>query len=429
MHTVRRSPNGMVLRMKTPPPLHLPGEHFIAAMIFFICGAVSLWYVAPMLASGAYPAASVVTLTHLFTLGWLTTSIMGALYQFLPVALGRAIESERLAHLTFGLHVIGVTCFVAGISLHHSTLSYAGVGFLGAGLTGFLGNLVITLRRAPQRALTWWALSGAAFSLAIAVFFGVLLGIHRFTGFLGAAHDLALLVHLHAGLFGWVMLVIVGVSHRLLPMFLLSHGADERFGWWAAGLLSTGTVLLSLFHHVPVIGRELPLLLYMCGLLAWAVQVRIFFRRRHRPELDAGLRLSAIGSVLIAITPLPLLGMLWSGAPITYRVLYAGFAILGSALFVAAHYYKIVPFLIWNRYFGPLAGTRPLPRVADLYAAREANIAIRLLAVGVILVLAGVALPSTDSVRITTVRVGAVLASAGALLQAWQLWGASRRRP
>ena len=30
----------------------------------------------------------VVAVTHLFTLAWITTSIMGALYQFLPVALG-----------------------------------------------------------------------------------------------------------------------------------------------------------------------------------------------------------------------------------------------------------------------------------------------------------------------------------------------------
>ena len=48
---------------------------------------------------------------HLFTLGFLTTSILGALYQFLPVALGVSIRSKMVAHASFGLLVLGVGGF------------------------------------------------------------------------------------------------------------------------------------------------------------------------------------------------------------------------------------------------------------------------------------------------------------------------------
>ncbi len=71
-------------------------------------GVGGVVWVAPALALGAYPSPHVVGVAHLFTLGWLTTSIMGALYQFLPVALGQPIASERVAHLSFALHVTGV---------------------------------------------------------------------------------------------------------------------------------------------------------------------------------------------------------------------------------------------------------------------------------------------------------------------------------
>ncbi|HRP08534.1 MAG TPA: hypothetical protein PLL69_08600, partial [Gemmatimonadales bacterium] len=90
--------------MTAPPPevkaphIKLPGEHFVAATGFLLIGAMSLWWIAPPLAAGAYPAQAVVAVTHLFTLGWITTSIMGALYQFLPVALGHAVASERVGH-------------------------------------------------------------------------------------------------------------------------------------------------------------------------------------------------------------------------------------------------------------------------------------------------------------------------------------------
>lgn len=238
------------------PPLRLPGEHFIAALAFLIVGAAGLWRIAPELSNGAYPAAQVVAVTHLFTLGWITTSIMGALYQFLPVALNQPIASERLAHATFGLHVAGVALMVTGIGVHHATTLGVGLVLLGTGIAIFIGNLGVTLRRAARRELTWWSLCLAATFLAIAFLVGLALAIGRFTGFLGAGHDLALRVHLHAGLFGWVMLVIVGVSHRLLPMFLLSHGGSERFARWAVLLIASGAALLTVFHHLAVLGRE-----------------------------------------------------------------------------------------------------------------------------------------------------------------------------
>ncbi|NJD11513.1 MAG: hypothetical protein FIB01_14130, partial [Gemmatimonadetes bacterium] len=53
--------------------------------------------IAPDLAAGLYPLPRVQAITHLFTLGWITLSVQGALYQFLPVALGRGIGSVRSA--------------------------------------------------------------------------------------------------------------------------------------------------------------------------------------------------------------------------------------------------------------------------------------------------------------------------------------------
>ena len=407
-----------------PPHIRLPGEHFVAATGFLLIGALSLWWIAPQLAAGAYPAQTVVAVTHLFTLGWITTSIMGALYQFLPVALGHAVASERLAHITFVSYVVGVALMTSGLGLHHAQVVAVGITFLGTGILLFVGNLVATLRVATRRELTWWALALAAVFLVVAMAAGIALTINRFTGFLGAAQPDALRVHLHTALYGWVLLVIVGVSHRLLPMFLLSHGSDDRFAWWSVQLLAAGAALVAVFHHLPVLGRELPLLLLAAGLVAWIVQARRFYRHRHRPALDAGLRLSAIAIAVLAVAPLPLLLLGLPGLPASVRVLYAGTLVLGAALFVAAQYYKIVPFLVWNQYFGPLAGKQPLPRVADLFNPRVAMVAVWLLTGGGLLLLGGVALRAP-----LLVRTGAALLAGGAAVEARQLLMVSGRRP
>lgn len=396
----------------------------MAGLAFLIAGAFGLWSISAELAGGAYPAGSVVAVTHLFTLGWITTSIMGALYQFLPVALNQPIASERFGHVTFVLHVTGVVLMVTGIGLHRAAVLTAGLTLLGVAIAVFVTNLTVTLKRAARRELTWWALCFAEAFLTVALLAGIALAINRFTFALGSAHDLALRVHMHAALYGWVLLVIVGVSHRLLPMFLLSHGGGDRFAWWAVWLLAAGAGIATLFHHVPLLGRELPLAVLAAGVIAWVAQTRIFFRKRHRPHLDPGLRLSAVAIVVLAIAPLALARLAFPGAGAASRTFYAAVLVMGSALFVAAQYYKIVPFLIWHSYFGPLAGSRPLPRVADLYTANRANIAIALLAAGTAFTLAGIAL-ATGGV----VRVGAALLALGALAEAHQLWDVSRRRP
>lgn len=406
------------------PPLLLPGEHFIAGGAFLLVGALGLLRAALPLAAGTYAAPSVVGVTHLFTLGWLTTSIMGALYQFLPVALGQPIASERAAHVTFVLHVGGVTALVAGFLLANGDLRLGGIAVVTIGIVVFLANLGTTLHRATTRDVTWWAVCLAAVFLGMTMVFGAALGINLSTGFLGVTQPLALGTHAHVAIIGWVLLVMVGVSHRLLPMFLLSHGGRTHYARYAVALLATGVGTLAVFHHVPLLQREVPAFFIAAGLFAFLMQGREFYGRRHRPALDAGLRLAAIAlGVLAAALPLGA-AVVFGVASLHVTVAYVSVLLLGCTLFVAAHYYKIVPFLVWNRHFGPLAGSRPLPRVADLYSARVARLAVAALATGGIVLAVGIGLGA-----IAVVRIGAALFTLGVAMQGAQLLAVARRRP
>ncbi|MEP7381139.1 MAG: hypothetical protein ABI910_05595 [Gemmatimonadota bacterium] len=406
------------------PPLRLPGEHFAAALVFLLAGAFGLAAVAAGLSSGSYPAPAMVAVTHLFTLGWLTTSIMGALYQFLPVALGQPIASERAAHLTFALHVTGVVLLVTGMYLAQSALRLGGITVLGVGIVVFLANLGTTLRRAERRDVTWWAICAAAVFLGITFVFGAALGVNLRSGFLGGAQRIALGTHIHVALVGWILLVIVGVSHRLLPMFLLSHGGRTHFARYAVALLAAGAGMLALFHHVPVVGRELPALCIAAGVVAYLLQAREFYRHRHRPALDPGLRLAAVALGLLAVAlPLGAIVLLGAATP-RVQTAYVLVVLLACTLFVAAHYYKIVPFLVWNRHFGPLVGTRTLPRVGELYAPRLATVAVACLTLGAVALAATVGTGTLQGVRASS-----LVFAAGVVIESGQMLAIARRRP
>ena len=418
-------PAGRLVKASAPA-LRLPAEHFAAALLFWVVGAAGLVWVAPDVAAGAFGLQRVVAVVHLFTLGWITTTIMGALYQFLPVALHVPIRSERLAHASLALHAPGLALFVGGMLAGSHTTMLAGAASFGTGLLLFAGNLAATLRRAPERNVTWWALAGAALSLVSTVALGVSLAGNLRWGYLGANRFLALGVHLHVAVAGWVILVMVGVAQRLLPMFLLSHGASERPGKLAVGLLAAGVGLLLALHHVlgPATIAAIAILL-VGGVLSFLAQAALFFRHRKKPALDPGLRLAAagLGFLALAVALAPFFLARGLAAP-RLATAYGLALVCALALFVAGHYYKILPFLIWFHRFGPLVGKGPVPRVADLYDARAGNAAAGLLGVGAL----GLLVATLTGVPEVS-RPAAALFLAGAMVLAVQMLTISCRRP
>lgn len=414
------------LASRLAPPLRLPASHFAVALCFWIAGAVGLLWIAPDLAAGRFAAPRVAAVTHLFTLGWITTSILGALYQFLPVALGVPIRWQRVAWVTLSLYLPGLPLFLFGFLSSRPVLMIAGAAAFGTGLLLFCVNLAATLAKAPERTLTWWALGGAAGSLASTVILGVSLAGNLRWGYLGVDRFLAVGVHLHVALGGWVLLTIAGVAHRLLPMFLLSHGASERPGKIAVGLLGGGvTALLVLHHHLTpaltwTIGATLA-----AGTFALVTQAALHFQHRRRVVLDAGMHLAAGGLVMlmVAIAIAPFFVAEGTGNP-AIATAYVTAAVGAVSLFVAGHYYRIVPFLIWFHRFGPLVGKREVPRVADLYGKAPASAAAALLCAAtgflVLAPLLGSALPA---------RLGAALMVAGTLIVSGQMMGVARKRP
>jgi hypothetical protein len=223
-----------------------------------------------------------------------------------------------------------------------------------------------------------------------------------------------------------VLMVVIGVAHRLLPMFLLSHGAGEKWGQAAGVLVAGGVGCMVLLHHAPPVAAQwLPAVLIAAGLAAFLVQATSYFRHRVKPALDPGLRMAGAGLVVLGTgLVLGAWSMTVGWTPGTLVAAYGVALILGLSLFVAGHYYKIVPFLVWYHRYGPLVAQQPVPRVGELYSARVAGVAAVLMAVGIGGVVAAVLGGSVE-----WVRTAAVVATAGVAIEAVQMLGLALRRP
>ena len=414
------------IAMEGAPGLRLPGEHFAAALIFLAVGAAGLVWIAPELAAGLYLSPHVAGVTHFFTLGFLTMTIFGAIYQLLPVALGVPIRSELWGQLSFWAFTPGVALFATGVATSTPAMRNVGVALVATGIVCIVTNVSLAMQRARERDAIWAAIAIALAFLTSTLVLGLVLVDSLQTGFLAAARVRVLTVHLHVALIGWVLMMIVGISHRLLPMFLLSHGADTRWTGRALALLAAGVVTLAagvLCGFVDAhrdVQRALMwagVVLIDGGVVCFLVQARLLFAARIRPRLDAGLRHVVLALVCIAGAAVlaPVVLLLGAGNP-RLDVAYVMLALFGLVLYATGQFYKIVPFLVWIARFRHDMGRRKVPTVAELYSARAAYTGLVSFALAMIVLLTGIALG-----EVMVVRVGALLFAGGVAMLVSQM--------
>lgn len=375
------------------PPFALPGEHFAAGLVWLALGAAGLVMVAPLLAQGGFLAPRVIAVTHCFTLGWITTSIFGALYQLFPVVLGAPARSVRVGHATFWVLQAGVALLVAGTWWWRPPLIAAGWVVLFLAVGGLAWNVLPQRRRAPRGRTIGLYISAAHMALGfamavVAARIGAELGWWRIDrlGLLAA--------HAHLAVVGFATLTAVGVGSRLLPMFLLSHGHAEWPLRWigpvvGAGLVvfATGELLSS--RAVAVSGA----LAMAAGIALYLALVTGYFVHRARRALDPGLAHVATAFIFLALaTGLGLLVFLLPGFHPRLIVTYAAAGIIGwLSLLVAGIYQKIVPFLTWLHRFAERVGEPGVPRIADLTVPAVGWTMLVLFAGSLLLLLAGIA--------------------------------------
>jgi hypothetical protein len=330
-------------------------------------------------------------------------TIFGALYQLLPVALGVSIRSETWGHVSFWTFAPGVALFATGVATGSFTLRHMGIALLTIGILSLVINVALSLRHVATRDVIWSAIAIALTFLTITLTLGATLLHNLHTNFLAAARVRVLATHLHVALLGWVLMMIIGISYRLLPMFLLAH--DNKSDWTrrALGLLTVGVVTLG--AGIPSGKAALlwtGLVLVEAAIVCFVIQARRFYAARKRPRLDAGLRhaATALAFLIASAVIAPIVLIAGSAGHQRLDTVYVIVGLLGGlALYVVGQFYKIVPFLVWIARFRNQMGRTRVPTVAQLYSQTIASADLVLLTTAIAGLALGVALGTTILVR------------------------------
>lgn len=374
-----------------------------------------------------------VTLVHLAALGWISTVMMGALYQLAPVVFQTRLAWPRLARAQFWLHLAGVSGLVWSFGRGLWTPGLATFGTLTVGsVVLFTLNVGVTLRRRTAWNNTGWFVVHALAFLALTVGMGLAFALNLRFGWWHLTPRL-LATHAHLGLIGWFTYLLIGISYRLIPMFTVIHGQGEGLSRWVMRLLNVGMLgVLLVFPHTAA-GRPWVLAtaaFLTAGVALYVVDVLRLYRRRARRALDVTQHhmIAAVG----ALPPAAFLGLRIAlgfngdGEALNRWVLSYGYVILAGWLTLAimGQYYKIVPFLVWQRRYRHHAGKGAAPLFRDLYDERMARVAFWAYLAGFTLTTVGLWLGSEGAVR-AGAAVGFTGTSAFVFTATQPLW----RRP
>jgi hypothetical protein len=201
------------------PPIEVPFRYFLTAPLFIIAIALIMllgdhyWWVSRW-------QTSTLVLTHTFTLGFITTIMLGALFQLLPVAAGISVpKASLIATVNHIFHTLGSICLIVSFFSFNNTLQLMAMLFLGSGFTLYIVMFTYALFSSKLNNSTIFGLKLAIISLGITVTLGLLLA----SGF-SWINDVKKLTNLHAlwGIIGWFLVVIFTISFKIIPMFYVA---------------------------------------------------------------------------------------------------------------------------------------------------------------------------------------------------------------
>jgi len=337
------------------PPISLPLRFFAVAPAFLALAALLL------ATAGGNPFAELrspaqIAATHHITLGFMAMVMLGAIQQMLPVVIGSPMPATNwVAWLTFLPLIAGALALSAGFVLGSPLLLNLSWLLLGLAFLVFIAASLTSLARAPAKNATKTAILLSILSLTGAVALGILLA-RGYAAGLALPYASLAAAHISLALGGWVLLLVIGVSYQVVPMFQLTPNYPK---WMTARLAPAlfATLLLNLALLLPESAPRwatfIAEALFWSLAVSFAVTTLKLQKQRRRRIPDAALSFFQTGMVALLFAALfSLAALAFPAAGDQLRTLSVLAFLLGFALsLIQGMLYKIVPFLVWFHLF------------------------------------------------------------------------------
>jgi len=388
------------LSTKNAPSVWVVVPHFLIGTVSFLVASVFVIFNYQDLL-GYHISGSVLSIVHLMILGWVSMIIFGALYQLIPVVMQVKLYSEKLAYLTLGGLVLGLFFLIAaflGYKFQLTNNFIVGGSLVIFAIILFAFNTLKSALSSNEKSVSKLYIMAAGVYLLVTVLLGLFTVINLSYNLLPVAHTEFMKTHAVIGLVGWFLMLVIGVAAKLMPMFLIVHRTKEELLKWGFYLINAGLLIIlaaTFIKQVPEFVDLISFILILAGLVLFLLFNYNVFSHRMRRKLDIGMKLSAIGLIMFALTTLSFIGTYFGnsafGFPAGRIEIISGLLLIYGFFtgLILGQTYKTLPFIIWLFYYQKLVGKQKVPLVADLYSDKLATVHMYSFVASIVLFIAG----------------------------------------
>ncbi|WP_436663758.1 hypothetical protein ACOALA_17405 [Alicyclobacillus acidoterrestris] len=351
-------------------------------LLFAVLALLPLGHLAPQWMAGRSFSPMSLATVHAFVLGTMLTTAYGVLYQFIPIAFRAPPISRHVLVWHLPAHVVGVVTMIIGFSISSYPLVGVGASALFVAFGLFSTLLVRSFVRAGNKTVVYQWLPIPLIALVLVLICGLL-------QVFGVGESSLFFTHVALGGFlVWGAMVMI-LSYKLLPMFVISHG-------YVASLQRTVSLYLggSLLLMIGIWLAPVPAVANVChvagavfmilGLGSFSVDVAwIFAARRGKrlvwPMYDA---LPALFGFVVGQGWI----VLGVGFGHGHWIDDGAFVYLfgGLLLLIFSLIQKIVPFLWFEYRFSQRPERRTAPSIDAMVPTRLSQLAIALYILGTV---------------------------------------------
>lgn len=378
------------LSTEQAPPIGVPFAFFLTAPWFAAAAGLALVWLGPGLILTRW-APGTLAATHLLGLGFLGLTMIGALFQLLPVLVGAPVPRVvAVSRLVYVLLIGGIALLVSGFWSGVTDVQVAALGPLGTGVVILVVALGLALRRAAADSDTARGIELAVAGLLLAVGLGatIVLALDARIGLMSLPGWVDL--HLSWALLGWAGMLLIAIGSQLVPLFHVTPPYAAWFRQAAPAVLFLALLGVTAGHigdqaWLRAIGEAVALAV----LAVFAVATLRRQAARRRPVWDATLSFWWLGmACLLGAVAASLL----DAPDTTVGVL----ALAGVAVAVPSGVlYKVAPFLAWFHLQGEQIARGRLdvavPHMKSFVSDRAAYVHFALHAAALVLLLGALA--------------------------------------
>ena len=327
------------------PPIFVPVRFFITAPLFGILAGILILFSDASTLMNRFSIESIV-ITHAITIGFLSFIMLGSITQMLPVLAGAKMQKvELVTRISYLLLVVGVISMLLGLYTGNQVLDIIAFIGLGGGFFIILTATAISLRTVVNFNPTVKGISTSIFF----AFFVVLMGLYLLYSYIindvDSTHMIVANIHSVWGVFGFAVILIIGVAFQVLPMFYVAPKFKQFCKKRVVWLISIGLVMwlfLSAFYEEYTLFGKVWIAMFVW---AFATTVWLKLSRRRRPISDVTVWYWRSASIFLTLG-----AFLWIFDEyfkheyiVMVAILIGGFILS----IVTGMLYKIVPFLVW----------------------------------------------------------------------------------